>query len=156
MERLSKLSYNSIPRRDLRQRERNMTYTMSFIDRAKQRWELRGYKRIAPTSSLDAWRQTSTLHVELARMDAGNSLGTTAGAGAAHVDLTAFLFEQLPSIEATGPKGPKGEVDKTQADWAVAEFSKFFFGTLQRIYLPALRHIARRARTARHNEELDP
>jgi hypothetical protein len=59
------------------------------------------------------------------------------------VDLTNFLFTQMPSIEATGTP------DKARQVWAVTQFAKFFFGTLQRIYLPALRAAAQRSVTRR-------
>ena len=67
---------------------------------------------------------------------------TVCGIGAIHVDLTGFLFGQLHSVtvaEAGSPAKPStahAPVDPARMTWAVAKFGAFFFGTLQRIYVP--------------------
>jgi cholesterol oxidase len=89
---------------------------------------LRGYKRIKNQPALDAWRDTSTLFTWVERPDARDPML----AGVAHVELDSFLFNQLSSIEVTGTKDP------ARITWATATFGAFFFGSLQRIYAPAI------------------
>ena len=110
--------------------QRFMKYRLWLRDRAGHRWLVSGYKRIRDDPGLDAWRDTSTLMVSVFCADANDKF-VFRGGGVAHVDLEHFLFSQLPSVKATGVRG-----DKTRALWAKAQFALFFFGTLQRIYLP--------------------
>jgi hypothetical protein len=89
---------------------------------------LRGYKRIREQPALAAWRDTSTLFTWIERPGASAPML----AGVAHVELDDFLFKQLSSIEVTGTKDP------ARIAWATATFGAFFFGSLQRIYMPAI------------------
>jgi hypothetical protein len=119
-----------------RSRERFMKYDLSFEDRARQSWRLRGYKRIAREPGVDAWRATSSLFCQLCgpfpSSAATRGTRTVGGVGVVHVDLTSFLFNQLKSMEVTGTEDP------SRKTWALAKFSTFFFGSLQRIYMPGL------------------
>lgn len=115
--------------------ERFMRYALFFADAAGRRWRLAGYKRIRPRAGIDAWRATSSLFCRLGGgLDAGagprRPLG---GAGVVHVELTSFLRRQLPSMRVV----PRDE-DPARKAWAMARFAAFFFGNLQRIYLPEL------------------
>jgi hypothetical protein len=117
--------------------ERFMRYYLSFDQDA---WRLEGYKRIQRQAGADAWRQTSNLFTKIgvprlaeggARVPFGerDSLEVRA-AGVVHVDLTGFLYDQLPSFEITGTKDP------ARTTWALGKFMAFFMGSLQRVYLP--------------------
>lgn len=130
--------------------ERRMIYSMSFNDEAGRAWTLHGFKRIASASSLDAWRQTSILCLALSGEDPQGGASVIRGGGAVHVDLNGFLYQQLPSVRATGTDDP------VRAAWAVSEFTAFFFGTLQRIYLPALRAAARAPSARSRLEQSEP
>lgn len=104
-------------------------------------WCIEGYKRIRDEPQIDAWRATTTLYFNVSRKDGQN--GPPAMAGAAHVNLPGFL-EQLRSLRvfADDPKRPATEADgcdPARAAWMVTTFAAFFFGSLQRIYMPELR-----------------
>jgi len=118
-------------------RERFMKYDLSFSDASGQSWLLWGYKRIRKQPGIDAWRATSSLFCQLhGPFPAGQGVrrsSTVAGAGVAHVELTSFLFQQIPSMKVI-----PDTVDPARKAWALLSFSRFFFGTLQRIYLPEL------------------
>ncbi len=125
-------------------RQRFMRYHLSFDE---DRWRLEGYKRIRQDPGLDAWRDTAALFTRIGepRMDgAGNKLRLGAkdslrvhSAGVVHVDLTGFLYDQLRSFEVTGATDPAtNETDAARVSWAIAKFAGFFFGTLQRVYMP--------------------
>src|SRR5690606_7111498 len=94
-------------------------------------------KLIRDDPGLDAWRDTSSLFVRLlgpAPDGARSAQQRLRGAGTVHVDLDGFLTEQLPSIrvETDGGQSP----DPARATWAILCFASFFFGQLQRVYLP--------------------
>jgi choline dehydrogenase-like flavoprotein len=116
--------------RPRRGEQRFMTYRLWLRDRDGRRWLVSGKKRIRDDPGPDAWRDTSSLMTSLFSEDATGKL-VFRGAGVAHVDLEQFLFSQLPSVRATGIRR-----DRTRAMWAKTQFAVFFFGTLQRIYLP--------------------
>jgi hypothetical protein len=122
--------------------ERLMKYRLAFeADGAE--WALHGYKRMSLEPGVNAWRDTTSLFVTLLGPErAGGSATAVRGIGAIHVDLTGFLFGQLHSVTAAEAE-PAGvtsaahaPVDPARLTWAVAKFSAFFFGTLQRIYVP--------------------
>jgi cholesterol oxidase len=132
-ERATRSSYASVPDDGSKPQDRLMRYSLPFQDETGRFWALHGHKQISSTTSLDAWRQTSIIVLELSGQDdAQNGALVTRGAGAVHVDLMSFLYKQLKTVEATGTNDPM------RSAWAVTEFSAFFFGTLQRIYLPAV------------------
>lgn len=150
-ERATRGQYASAREEDPQLRDRLMRYSLPFHDHTGAWWALHGYKQISSTSSLDAWRQTSIVALELSGQDPEyNGALVTRGAGAVHVDLTSFLYEQLPSVTAIGTDDP------ARAAWAVAEFSTFFFGTLQRIYLPALNSMLQNARARSRLDRYEP
>jgi hypothetical protein len=115
-----------------------MNYWVRFQD-ARGHWLLRGYKRICQDQGLDAWRDTTSLFVALFGPTPGpfpfeqETKGPIAGAGVVHMDLNGFLFKQLPSMKVLGTEDPARIV------WATTKFATFFFGGLQRIYMPELR-----------------
>ncbi len=122
-----------------RRPHRFMKYDLTFRDHAGRDWRLQGYKRIARQRGIDAWRATSSLHCLLRGPLPRGGAEPVAGAGVVHVDLTTFLTCQLPSMQVTGVRDPvTGEEDHARKAWALAKFGAFFFGNLQRIYLPEL------------------
>jgi choline dehydrogenase-like flavoprotein len=132
---------------------RRIDYRLPFADGAT-RWLLSGTKRIARTSSFEAWRQTSTLSFTLTRMVHDEGPGVIEGAGCVRVGLRAFVFETVPSLRAV--RAPHATTEPGQEAWVVAEFAAFFFGTLQRIYLPALRTAVERSRGGRSLQQGKP
>ena len=119
-----------------------MKYRLAF-EVAGQRWALHGYKRMSLVPGANAWRDTTSLFVTvLGPAEAGGAPSAVRGIGAIHVDLTGFLFGQLHSVTAAEaeskaePNAVHAPVDPARLTWAVAKFSAFFFGTLQRIYVP--------------------
>lgn len=124
-----------------RQRDGWMTYELEFRDRPT--WKLSGYKRMKESALATAWRDTTSLFFGLSES------GRVRAGGVTRVDLARFLHGQIRSIEVGYrsdrdafdlQRDPEGNAatDPAQAAWAIAEFGKFFFGNLQRIYLPEL------------------
>jgi choline dehydrogenase-like flavoprotein len=127
-------------------KQRFMGYTLELIGRPG--WRVEGYKRIRDDAGLDAWRDTSSLFTTVFGPPATGNV--VRGAGVAHVDLPGFLFKQIRSIEigyVSGaapkrgftpavPEEPAGEA--ALITWASVKFATFFFGSLQRIYMPEL------------------
>jgi hypothetical protein len=120
--------------------QRFMVYDLNVHDAGEIRWRVKGYKRLRDTASLDAWRDTSSLFLKL--IDAKRPNGPPALAGVVHVELLDFL-KQLNSVRVVtwNNLGQMTDTDPTLKDplhaaWAAATFGAFFFGTLQRIYLP--------------------
>ncbi|HEX7669927.1 MAG TPA: GMC oxidoreductase, partial [Polyangiaceae bacterium] len=139
------------------QRQRFLEYAMTFGS-DEQRWALTGYKRIREDPGLDAWRDTSSLFLTLKGPGAlppspaipqasGVEAATVAGAGVVHVDLPGFLFNQLRSMEAgyVCVEGAERKfvpaTDPALVTWAIAKFTAFFFGFLQRIYVPEVKTV---------------
>ncbi|HEY4105133.1 MAG TPA: GMC oxidoreductase [Polyangiaceae bacterium] len=121
--------------------ERLMKYDLRFeVDR--KNWALHGYKRMSLEPGVNAWRDTTSLFVTLLGPDASGAPAVVAGIGAIHVDLTGFLFGQLHSVTVSEAERPGDgasahrAVDPARLTWSVAKFSTFFFGSLQRIYVP--------------------
>jgi len=110
--------------------ERFMIYHLEFCERPGL--ELIGYKRINERPTLAGYRDVACLFVKLVQRgsSAETSRPALVGAGAVHLEVFDFLSKQIPSIQATGSE------DKARKTWAVASFARFFFGTLQRIYMP--------------------
>ena len=120
--------------------ERLMKYRLTF-ELNGEPWALHGYKRMSLEPGVNAWRDTTSLFITLLGPAApGSSKATRVrGMGAIHVDLNGFLFGQLHSVTAEpagGVNGAHEPVDPARLTWAVAKFSSFFFGSLQRIYVP--------------------
>lgn len=125
---------------------RFLRYALSFRDDAGQHWLLSGKKRIKDDPGFDAWRDTTSLFVELygplthAPELWGDAPAALAGAGVVHVDVSRFLYEQLPSFEVTPAKVRCGEhsldADPARVSWAIGKFVSFFYVELQRIYAP--------------------
>ncbi len=117
-----------------------MVYDLSFRDDRGRPWRVNGYKRLRDTASLDAWRDATSLFLKLVPDNA--SPGTPpALAGVVHVELLDFL-RQLNSVRVV-TWNLQGMIDQDpslddplRTAWAVSTFGVFFFGTLQRIYLP--------------------
>jgi len=116
------------PGADATPEQREMRYRLRFEEGG---WRVNGCKKIRNDPGLDAWRDTTSLFVELRGPGrAGARHNVVRGGGVVHVDLTGFLFREIPSIEVTGTE------DHSRIVWAAASFASFFFGSLQRIYLP--------------------
>lgn len=111
---------------------RELHYYIGFEDNGK-RWLLTGYKHIQDEPGPDAWRASSSLYVCLWGPNVGQADETLVlqGVGVIHVELGQFLSRQLPSIRVSPSDAPRSV-------WAQAAFASFFFGSLQRIYLPGL------------------
>jgi choline dehydrogenase-like flavoprotein len=108
--------------------QRFLRYSLHFSGPDGRSWTIDGYKRVRDDPGADAWRDTSSLFVMIHE---GTSAGSKVrGAGVVHMDLAGFLFGQIPSFEVTGTD------DAARRTWAIAKFATFFFGSLQRIYLP--------------------
>jgi cholesterol oxidase len=110
---------------------------------AAQEFALRGQAGFEALSAselagLDAWRDTSSLFVRLFAVPDPPDLkavpdpGCLRGAGVIHVDVNDFTFDQLGSMKVTGTDDP------ARIAFAITKFSAFFFGALQRIYLPGI------------------
>lgn len=139
--------YRTLPDRypARRQRQRFLRYELILEGDAQSFWLLRGKKRVRDDAGFDAWRDTSTLFVRLfgpfpERPDL-SQFGwqqrycrpqQLAGAGAVHVDITRFLHQQLPSFQVFPTDDP------ARISWAITKFATFFYGELQRIYMPEL------------------
>jgi hypothetical protein len=116
--------------------ERRMLYRLDLIGTP---WILSGYKRMKNDPGLDAWRDTTSLFVRMIERVPQPKKLVTRGGGVVHVDAAGFLFDQIPSITVTGVKDPvTKKEDPARIVWAAATFSSFFFGTLQRIYMPQM------------------
>lgn len=124
-------SYTSTGRRSSPEPEqRSMEYALRFTDHRGVVWNLAGYKRIKDDPGFDAWRDTTSLFVHL------ESGGVARSAGVVHVDLAGFM-KQLGSLRVVAGERPgPADADPTRVAWTLATFARFFFGTLQRIYLP--------------------
>jgi len=115
--------------------ERFLKYFLRFAADGKH-WVLHGYKRVRDDPGFDAWRDTSSLFVQLFAVPEEPDLkelpdpACLRGAGVIHVDLNDFLFDQLASMKVTGTDDP------ARIAFALGKFSAFFFGALQRVYLP--------------------
>ncbi len=130
--------------------QRFMRYALAFRDPGTgKHYQLRGYKRIRQDAGFDAWRDTSTLYVQLRQVEQDAELSTAMNertgqvqrVGALHVELTEFLFEQLKNLRAIDTLDDaetSGPQDSARATWAISTFSAFFFGSLQRVYSPAV------------------
>lgn len=121
-------------------RERLMKYRLEF-ELNGERWALHGYKRMSLEPGVNAWRDTTSLFITLLGPSSNGEPTAVRGIGAIHVDLTGFLFGQLHSVTAEPAAGANGAlepVDPARLTWSVAKFSSFFFGSLQRIYVPEL------------------
>ncbi len=119
--------------------ERLMKYRLTFEVSGEQ-WALHGYKRMSLEPGVNAWRDTTSLFITLLgpSSQSGGEPTEVRGIGAIHVDLTGFLFNQLHSVTAEPAGGAHEPVDPARLTWAVAKFSSFFFGSLQRIYVPEI------------------
>jgi hypothetical protein len=122
--------------------ERLMRYCLSFDDRAGRRWMLVGYKRIRDDPGPDLWRAASSLHVCLLGPHPEGAPGPLVerGAGVVRIALSDFTTIQLPSFRVTGAENASDEEDSARVVWALLSFTSFFFGALQRIYLPQVRN----------------
>jgi choline dehydrogenase-like flavoprotein len=87
---------------------------------------LTGFKRLRNDSGTDTWRDTSRLLMTL------NGPRGVCSHGIIHVALDEFIFDQLPSFRVLNTEDP------ARIAWALSSFGAYFFGHLQRIYLPQL------------------
>ena len=105
-------------------------------------WLLYGYKRVRDDPGFDAWRDTSSLFVQLFAVPEEPQLkeppdpACLAGAGVLHVDVNDFVFDQLASMKVTGTEDP------ARIAFALGKFAAFFGAGLQRIYAPGVGKLA--------------
>jgi hypothetical protein len=117
---------------------RLMRYTLNFLDEQQQRWELRGYKHISDDPGADAWRDTTELFVKLSRFTVGRRRELVS-AGVMHMDMAGFLkLVQGMCLITPSSNGPMSNPDPARVVWTLVSFCQFFFGSLQRIYMPQL------------------
>lgn len=109
-----------------------LRYSLAFRDRDQRLWTLLGYKRVLDDPGFDVFRDTSALFVKLLAPE-GSGASTVRAAGVAHVDLNEFITKQLPSFRVEPSDDP------ARVSWALGKFMFFFFGSLERTYLPELR-----------------
>jgi hypothetical protein len=135
-----------------RSRQRLMTYALSFSDASRQEWWIVGHKRIGAQPGVDAWRATTSLYCRLqgpfprGTGPPASGHASVCAAGVVHVDLATFLYRQIPSmrVSASRPLRPAGVGaaasgdDPARTTWALLRFASFFFGSLQRIYMPEI------------------
>jgi cholesterol oxidase len=122
--------YDTRPGTVPRRVQRFMNYDLDFLDEAGDRWAIRGYKRIRDDPSLDAWRDASSLFVQLVAFGADGAAPVLGGAGVVHVELGRFLFDQLRSLTVLHTEDP------ARRAWAMTSFASFFFGTLLQVAAP--------------------
>jgi cholesterol oxidase len=128
-----------------RRRDRFLRYELILASDERGIWLLRGKKRLRADAALEAWLDLSTVLVRLfgpfaepPDLSARDELQRCcrrrhlAGIGAVHLDMTRFLHQQLPSFEVFPADDP------ARTSWAISKFAAFFFGELQRIYMPEL------------------
>jgi hypothetical protein len=136
-ERRHKTIAGRVPRGE----ERFLKYFLRFAANGEH-WVLYGYKRVKDDPGFDAWRDTSSLFVQLFAVADEPDLqalpgpACLRGAGVIHVDINDFVFEQLASMKVTGTDDP------ARIAFAVGKFTAFFFGALQRVYVPELGKVA--------------
>lgn len=111
---------------------RYLRYSLAFRDREQRLWTLLGYKRVLDDPGFDVFRDTSALFVKLVAPE-GRGPAAVRAAGVAHVDLNEFIAKQLPSFRVEPSDDP------ARVGWALGKFMFFFFGSLERSYLPELR-----------------
>jgi choline dehydrogenase-like flavoprotein len=110
--------------------ERRMVYELAFKDLQQRPWTLHGYKRIKEDPGFDAWRDTTALFVCL------KCEGEVRSAGVVHVDMPGFV-KQLQSMRVISDESAAAvDADPARVAWTLGTFAAFFFGSLQRIYLP--------------------
>jgi choline dehydrogenase-like flavoprotein len=104
-------------------KEKKMSYELRFhgVDIV-----LDGFKRIRNDPGTDSWRDTSRLLTTLSGPGGEQSYGII------HVALDEFLFDQLKSFRVLHTDDP------ARIAWGLSSFGAYFFGSLQRIYLPQL------------------
>jgi hypothetical protein len=107
--------------------QRLMRYELRFDELP---FALAGYKRIRNDPGPDAWRDTSALFTTLSNPKSG-----ARSYGVIHVALDGFLFDQLPSFHVTNTDDP------ARIAWTLASFGSYFFGQVQRIYVPQLERV---------------
>jgi choline dehydrogenase-like flavoprotein len=121
--------------------ERFLKYFLRFAANGEH-WVLYGYKRVKDDPGFDAWRDTSSLFVQLFAVPDEPDLqalpgpACLRGAGVIHVDINDFVFDQLASMKVTGTEDP------ARIAFALGKFTAFFFGALQRVYVPELGKVA--------------
>ena len=107
-------------------RERFMIYHLVFGTDGE--YVLRGFKRLLDRAGSDAWQDTTTLFTTI-RNRRDRSFRR---AGILRVGIDDFLTKQMPSFEV------RGTDDDERKIWAFGAFASFFFGNLEKVYLPEI------------------
>ncbi|HEY3499718.1 MAG TPA: GMC oxidoreductase [Polyangiaceae bacterium] len=114
-----------------RRLERWMEYDLAFTDPdSGAAYRLIGYKRIKHDPGFDAWRDTTSLFVRL-ESDRGFR-----SAGVIHVDMPGFMDQMRSMRVIAGSDTKAAKVNPARVAWTLATFGTFFFGNLQRVYMP--------------------
>lgn len=118
---------------------RTMSYEIGFLVDSKP-WTLRGQKLLRQDPGIDAWDDSSELFVALYDGDKLVQAGIMRLGPLGFV--RALLSGMQPNADPADWIGVKvlgvDERDWARKAWAIGTFASFFFGTLQRVYLPAL------------------
>jgi len=112
---------------------RFMRYYVTFMV-GETRWLVSGYKRVRNDPGPDLWRSTAALYCSLWSAEPGED-PVIRGGGVARLPLKDFTRELLPSMHVTGTKDP------ARVFWAQSAFATYFFGSLQRIYVPGVSNV---------------
>ena len=104
---------------------RNMRYRMTLVSEEGKSWLFEGFKVIHKNSVFDVWHDTSTLYIAI-HADADPS-SRVIGKGILHIEPIDFA-RQMTSLEVLNAK------DAGQSMSAIADFGRFFAGTLFQTY----------------------
>ena len=99
---------------------------------------LRGTKLIEPRPGGGVWTDTSTLLVAITDLATERLLSR----GVLRITADEYLSALIPSLRITGTSDP------AQIIWGLTQFARFFLGSLQDVYAPALSRILERMRGA--------
>jgi len=115
---------------DNKWRPAQLHYQMDLLHPSGQeRMRCEGWKDLRNEQGLDAWLDSSTLFVDFYALDPHGVIGDHKLRGIVRVSLRDFMTFQLPSFEVKNEDlGPQRKA------WAVLRFSRFFFGSLARVY----------------------
>jgi cholesterol oxidase len=103
---------------------RNMRYRMTLLSEEGKTWYFDGYKVIHQGPVFDIWPDTSTLYITI---QANDNTGPVVGKGILHIDPADFS-KQMTTMQATNASTVEERLK------AVADFGRFFAGTLFQTY----------------------
>ncbi|MEE8079222.1 MAG: hypothetical protein V3T18_09515, partial [Pseudomonadales bacterium] len=101
-----------------------------FFDHDSKPHALSGIKILRDEPRFDLWEDTATLYFDILRNPDKNA--ETIRRGILRLPADNFLNDQLRSFKVSGTEDP------ARQSWALAAFTKLFFGHLTDIYAPEL------------------